>query len=54
MRLKIHTLYQNMRKNRLFEPPVRTLRAIIPENEGSSTYFGIYTLGRYISFASNN
>lgn len=25
----------------LFKPPVRTLRAIIPENEGSSAYFGI-------------
>ena len=27
---------------------------IIPGLFGSSAYFGIYTLGRYISFASNN
>ena len=26
----------------------------IPGDSGSSAYFGIYTLGRYISFASNN
>ena len=26
----------------------------IPWLQGSSAYFGIYTLGRYISFASNN
>ena len=26
----------------------------VPEERGSSAYFGIYTLGRYISFASNN
>lgn len=31
-----------------------TLRATIPENGGSSAYFGIYLLGRYTSFASNN
>ena len=26
----------------------------IPESRGSSAYFGIYLLGRYMSFASNN
>ena len=26
----------------------------ITVRQGSSAYFGIYTLGRYISFASNN
>ena len=31
-----------------------SLVACSGNEEGSSAYFGIYTLGRYISFASNN
>lgn len=32
----------------------RILRVNITVRQGSSAYFGIYTLERYISFASNN
>lgn len=32
----------------------RILRVNITVRQGSSAYFGIYLLGRYMSFASNN
>ena len=38
----------------LVVPPQLFKGLSIPGDSGSSAYFGIYTLGRYISFASNN